>query len=616
MMGVRGLTSYINSIGTLWTQIELRRTKLIIDGSGLCNYLYKINGYDCRCGGQYDEFYNAVLSFFEALDSKGVESFVVLDGAQDPSGKKLETHKKRATERIQTSHVLAENLTSADGDNFLLPLLSKLVFIQALKDCGIKFAVCDGEADAEIASLASSWSCPVLGNDSDFFIFDIKAGYIPLSFFNWKSNRLTANVFYREQLSSHLGIRAELIPLLASLAGNDYVSWDLLAEFRSAMSRGKGPRFASIANLLSELPNSSTEEALESALQMVSSQESREQLKQAIKHSLQEYTITESNLLRYFESGEVYASLRTQNGREIEEWILPWFRDGRFSAKCMSTLTTGKNFLRVQVENCGEVSANQCSQSLRQLVYGILNDAGGDGGNITMVQEWDREGLTVKSSKVLLAHQKGVVPGASVIPRLDKEERSMALLDALDSNTAHIRSLLEKFKLIAASLRFLINNAQPMLEMNHLIALLCCCVNMEEGSIERESAASGKPSSQPFDVRAAHSFSQWQCVLRDAIDLNFILLEPLATPCIHKTFNGRLVHYLREELDQGRTPEELLLSSRSRLSYKDLYNAVTDGLKAKLTKDRNVDMINVFAFILFIILLVVFCYIMISLIQE
>ncbi len=410
------------------------------------------------------------------------------------------------------------------------------------------------EADAEIASLASAWNCPVLGNDSDFFIFDIKAGYIPLSFFNWKSNRLTANVFYREKLASHFEIRAELIPLLASLAGNDYVSWDLLAEFRSSMNRGKGARFASIANLLSELPNSSTvEQALESALEMVSSQKSIEQLRQAVEHSLREYTITESNLLRYFESGEVYSSLRTQKDREIEEWILPRFRDGRFSAKCMSTLTTGKNFLRVQVENCGEVSANQCSQSLRQLVYGTLNDAGDDGGNITMVQEWDREGLTVRSSNVSLSHQEGVVPGASVIPRLDKEERSMVLLDALDSNTAHIKSLPERFKLIAASLRFLVNNAQPMLEMNHLIALLCCCVNMEKDLIERESAVNKKPSSQPFDVRAAHSFSQWQCVLRDAIDLNFILLEPLATPCIHKTFNGRLVHCLREELDQGKS---------------------------------------------------------------
>ena len=341
------------------------------------------------------------------------------------------------------------------------------------------------EADAEIASLASAWNCPVLSNDSDFFIFDIKGGYIPFSSFNWKSNRLTANLFYREKLASHFGIRSELMPLFASLAGNDYVSWDLLAEFRSAMNRGKGARFASIANLLSVLPNASTEEALESALQMISSQENRDQLRQAVEHSLQEYTITESNLLRYFESGEVYSSLRTQNDREIEEWILARFRTGQFSARCMSTLTTGNNFLRAQVENCQEVSANHCSQSLRQLVYGILNDADDDGGNITMVQEWDRdilldnEDLMVRSSNVPLVHQGGVVPGASIIPRLDKEERSLVLLDALDSNTAHIKSLPEKFKLIAASLRFLVNNAQPMLEVNHLIALLCCCVTLD-----------------------------------------------------------------------------------------------------------------------------------------
>lgn len=142
-MGVRGLTSYINSIESLWTQIELQDAKLIIDGSGLCNYLYVKYGFDCRCGGQYEEFYDAVLSFFDSLYSKGIESFVVLDGAQHPSGKKLETHKKRANERIETSCALAENWAPEDGDKFLLPLLSKLVFLQALRDRDIKFAVCD-----------------------------------------------------------------------------------------------------------------------------------------------------------------------------------------------------------------------------------------------------------------------------------------------------------------------------------------------------------------------------------------------------------------------------------------------------------------------------------------
>ena len=162
------------------------------------------------------------------------------------------------------------------------------------------------EADTEIASLAHSWNCPVLSSDSDFFIFDIKAGYIPLTFFNWNSHRLSVRIFYRQKLASHFRIRAELIPLFASLAGNDYVSFDTLAAFNRALNRvqtpnhfGKrGARFANIANMLSELPDSSMQEVFKSALQMVNPVESRQQLRQAVEHSLQEYTLTEDRSIQ------------------------------------------------------------------------------------------------------------------------------------------------------------------------------------------------------------------------------------------------------------------------------------------------------------------------------
>ena len=142
-MGVRGLTSYINSIGGLSTQIELRNTKLVIDGPSLYSALLVDNGLDRRCGGQYEEFYSIVLSFFDALNSRGVESFVILDGAHDSSDKKLETFKKRAVDRIQTADALSKNSIQSNGDVFLLPLLSNLVFVQALKERDIKFAVAD-----------------------------------------------------------------------------------------------------------------------------------------------------------------------------------------------------------------------------------------------------------------------------------------------------------------------------------------------------------------------------------------------------------------------------------------------------------------------------------------
>ena len=142
-MGVRGLTSYINSIGGLRTQIELQNTKLVIDGSSLYIVLYMDDGLDRRCGGQYEEFYNKALSFFDALHSRGVEAFVILDGAHDSSDKKLDTFKKRSEDRIQTADALFKYSRPANGDAFLLPLLAKLVFVQALKDRSIKFAVPD-----------------------------------------------------------------------------------------------------------------------------------------------------------------------------------------------------------------------------------------------------------------------------------------------------------------------------------------------------------------------------------------------------------------------------------------------------------------------------------------
>ena len=142
-MGIHELTSYVDSNPHLWEikGLILQDTKLVIDGSCLCYYLYKRHGrFDFRCGGQYGEFYRAVDSFFTALSSKRVECFVIFDGVDDPSDKKLETLQKRAIQNIQRANALAK---SADDRQFLLPLLTKVVFLQALRDRGIQFAVCD-----------------------------------------------------------------------------------------------------------------------------------------------------------------------------------------------------------------------------------------------------------------------------------------------------------------------------------------------------------------------------------------------------------------------------------------------------------------------------------------
>ena len=53
---------------------------------------------------------------------------------------------------------------------------------------------------------------------------------------------------------------------------------------------------------------------------------------------------------------------------------MPRFHPGQFSTKSMNSLTSGRNFLRLQVENFWERSSNCCFLGLRKLVYGILSD--------------------------------------------------------------------------------------------------------------------------------------------------------------------------------------------------------------------------------------------------
>ena len=140
-MGIPGLTSYLDSIRKLWKTIELRDTRLVVDGSCLVYFLYLNSALDCRCGGQHDEFETIITSFFAALRTEAVEPFVVLDGAYDASNKKLGTYKIRSKEAVRRAHSLAKG---GQGDSScLLPLLARLTFMQVLVKLGIRFAVCD-----------------------------------------------------------------------------------------------------------------------------------------------------------------------------------------------------------------------------------------------------------------------------------------------------------------------------------------------------------------------------------------------------------------------------------------------------------------------------------------
>ncbi|XP_036366489.1 uncharacterized protein LOC118766812 [Octopus sinensis] len=78
-----------------------------------------------------------------------------------------------ADELIHTSQALAQR-----GSGNVTWALTSQTFLNVVKDLGIPCVAGDFESDSQIMLLANQWNCPVLSNESDFYIYDVTGGFI------------------------------------------------------------------------------------------------------------------------------------------------------------------------------------------------------------------------------------------------------------------------------------------------------------------------------------------------------------------------------------------------------------------------------------------------------
>ena len=138
-------------------------------------------------GGEYKDFDDKCRDFFTDFRKCNVTPYVVFDGACDMDDKKLSEIVTRNKNRLRAVARVSTEGRLTPGNVF--PIFLDYVFLKVLNDMDIPFAFCDFEADNEIAGLANAWNCPVIAKDSDFFVMDVKAGYMPLDLFEKKDGR-------------------------------------------------------------------------------------------------------------------------------------------------------------------------------------------------------------------------------------------------------------------------------------------------------------------------------------------------------------------------------------------------------------------------------------------
>ncbi|XP_078689261.1 single-strand DNA endonuclease ASTE1-like [Branchiostoma floridae x Branchiostoma belcheri] len=625
-MGIQGFTSFIEDNTHLFTDCQLCNTRVVIDGNNLCYRLYFDNGLDVKHGGEYGQFADLIKLFFSNLRTCHVEPYVIYDGAYESNDHKFATTLERGRRRILLSETIAR-----DGPGNLLPTLASAMFKQVVSSLGVCCAQCDYEADREVVMLANSWNCPVISVDSDFFIFNIRAGYIPLNHLYWRSvcKRTTQDQegdtgsqekgpYLRAQVytvdnfcSSFDGLQVEMLPLLGTLMGNDYLPVTLFQPFYSEIKLPKGNnvffsrRYARAYGVISWLQErESLEDALQRVLNVFKKSE-REDYKMMIQSSMVVYTFFRSYLVDYFASGTLLCRLLTHDGYPLPEWVLQNIRQGAMPTMCLNALANHRVFLHTQIEDLTHPSANTCSLPIRVAIYNILlshdksqvlqespkcHKKSSRHSKEFCVEEYDRIGKDLKRTFLRPDYESttyGCLPNLAGVSALCEEDRRTLLLEVLGVKAEDISQIPAGLQLTIAVVCYWIQHANPKVSLLHLYCLLLCFIRhdiqtcqdplpaelLPEPTVSTsQQGKKGKQTWTPpkswipktvsaffdkfrktsktraFDLEGVHGFAQFQSCMQYAMYLNKVVCLPLPQPDLAGLFSGIFAHELYKEM--------------------------------------------------------------------
>ncbi|CAG9784658.1 unnamed protein product [Diatraea saccharalis] len=308
-MGVRGLTTYVNSNQDSFLQYYLLHdTYLIIDGNSMCAQLYRSLNCFSAFGGDYDKYAIYVRNFFKNFRKCNITPFVIFDGSHEV--RKLKTAYSRLRSKINGASRLD---AVTQGSLQIFPLLLREVFKQILAEMNILYTVCEFEADDEIATMARNLKCPVLSYDSDFFIYNVL--YIPFNTLERKAkpfyvdgNKIQAmecKIYRVQYLTENFGgLKEEMLPLLATLLGNDYVEKRVFNKFFSQLKLPKSKKCKNeqqrcIHGIFKWLQNETLDSAIFKILGRVRKAH-KDKVLSVIKQSIDGYNRKHCKSLKYF----------------------------------------------------------------------------------------------------------------------------------------------------------------------------------------------------------------------------------------------------------------------------------------------------------------------------
>lgn len=247
-MGIRGLKTFIEDNDDLLIKnYELHDTTVIVDA---CNLISRLichsEKQECNklLTDNMVKFESLVTNLFKSFRICNVKPVLVFDGdkARSENSSKMHTKHLQAIKRFQ-----GLMLSSKRNNNFLLCSAAVNAFKSVAIKEGYEIVQCIYEADSNVARLSHKFECPVMSNDSDFYLIDLPYGLISIdlmeqqqqskrslaqreiSFVQTSSSAgsyfyINCCFFHQDHFTTYFpDLDKKNLPLLAVLCGNDLI---------------------------------------------------------------------------------------------------------------------------------------------------------------------------------------------------------------------------------------------------------------------------------------------------------------------------------------------------------------------------------------------------------
>ena len=601
-MGIRCMTKFVNERFTRWKKSPVEG-KLIIDG---CSLSYEfIRDNSDMFGGNYMSLAGEIYNFLITLRNCKINPFLIFDGTIDD--KKIDTLVTRTHEKLETavaaadktcsgtcdasdSHTSTPSRTPSSSDRTLEPQLMSCVVIDTVKsvlgeDC---LFVADGDADIDIASMALHHRCPVLSNDSDFYIFPLQYGYIPYSKFQWKNpenNAIYAESYFYEEFCEQFGIcDSSLLAVIPAIVGNDMMP-QLDAQDRKKILPPDPECNSLIENVVMFAAGFTTLEACIHTLQqqeLIDPTDVVDNLQEAYN----DYFFVPCKFCKPLDI--LNTTLECVDGSPLPEFVLRKFRVGVFSSSLIRILREQEMY-KVVMEDISESWCQLIGVPIRRAIYGILC------GKDAFITEFQRGENPLRYDRIQIKSVTTVTYDGRQVPLpslqscdsgIEKNYGKEILFGILDVKEKDFKNIPAYYQLLLAITHFWYKhctiNKKDFLLKAFLLNLQKPLMRLgTTASVHNEVKSQGKKGStkalaEPkFPIPSfTHALAQWQSLYGDICKLSRLLQEPLILPPVSNFLECSYLHNFVEVVMKLGVKKVIQQSGLDRNMYSDFLSVI------------------------------------------